>query len=176
MRYLIAIYFMLGLYEKGFTQSTSINFTLNPIALLDIESASGRDITFQFLAPNEAGSSIQIPANNNVNRINITSAVTAGSTRRVDVQMLGSLPSGIRLQLQTTGPTASAVGNVGSVSNGNLYLSSSTLTIINNVGGGHTTNGVNRGFRLDYSMEIQDYSQLRASNQTVQILFTLADN
>jgi len=176
MRYLIAIYIILGLCEKNFAQSSLINFTLNPIALLDIESSSGTNVSFTFTAPNEAGSSMQVPANNNNNRINITSAVTPGSTRRVDVQMLGSLPSGTRLRLQTTGPTASAVGNVGAVSNGNLYLSSSPQTIINNVGGGHTTNGVNRGFRLDYSMEIQDYSQLRASNQTVQILFTLADN
>lgn len=176
MKYLIAIYFILVLCRGGFAQNTTVSFTLNPIALLAIESSSGTNITFQFSAPSEAGSSIQLPANNNNNRINITSAITAGSTRRVDVQMLGTLPTGTRLKLQTTGPTASAVGNVGAVSNGNLYLSSSPQTIINNVGGGHTTNGVNRGFRLDYSMEIQDYSQLRTSNQTVQILFTLADN
>lgn len=149
--------------------------TIQPIALLDIEPDNSV-VSFTFGNPTQAGNSITLPANNDIKRLNITSVVAAGVTRRVDVMMVGSLSNGIRLKLQTTGPTASAVGNVGSISNGDLFISNSSQTIINSIGGGHTTNGANRGFRFNYSIEIQDFSQLKASNQSVQIIYTLSEN
>lgn len=174
MRYLIAI-LLLGFMGVSHAQTTNISLTIQPVAMLDVEPDNST-ISFTFGNPNEAGSSIVLPSNNNEKRINITSAVASGSTRRVDVMMTGALPSGTRLRLQTTGPTNAAVGNVGSVANGDIYLSSLPQTIVNGIGGGHTTNGSNRGFRLNYLIEIQDYSQLRASSQTVQIVYTLSDN
>lgn len=175
MRYIIVILIFLGFKCTAFAQTSNISMTIQPVALLDIEP-DNNVISFAFGNPTQAGNTISLPANNNDKRLNITSAVVAGVTRRVDVMLIGSLNHGIRLRLQTTGPTASAVGNVGTISNGDLYISNSSQTIINGIGGGHTTNGANRGFRFNYSMEIQDFSQLKASNQSVQIVYTLSEN
>lgn len=175
MKYIVIILLLLGCRCLIFAQASNISMTIQPIALLDIEPDNSI-ISFAFGNPAQAGNSISVPANNDIKRLNITSVVAVGVTRRIDVMMVGSLGNGIRLRLQTTGPTASAVGNVGSISNADLYISNLSQTIISNIGGGHTTNGTNRGFRFNYSIEIQDFRQLKASNQSVQIVYTLSEN
>lgn len=176
MRYVPILFIMILCGKSSLAQNTNISFTLNPIALLDIESVNPTTVNFEFGIPTEAGNGLTAPITNSDNRINITSAVTISGSRRVEVSMIGSPPAGTRLRLQTTGPTASAVGNVGAVSNPDLYITNVSQTIINNVRGGYTTNGTNRGYRLYYSIEVQDFSQLRAATQTVQIVYTLVDN
>jgi hypothetical protein len=178
MRYIIAIFFITSFYSLHAqvpvsNSSVSISLDLQPIALLDIEPDNSA-ISFIFGTPSQAGGSLTLPASNNTKYINFTSAVTPGSTRRIDAQINGSLPIGTKLRLQTTGPTYGG-GNRGAVSNGDIYLTNGSQTIVNSIGGGQTDNG-QRGYRLNYSLEIQNYSQLRAESGTVSITYTLSDN
>lgn len=157
------------------TANISVNFTLPSIALLDLNSNSAITMTFQ--SPTEAGAPIVAPASNNTKWLNFTSAVAPGVTRRITAQVVsGSVPNGVRLKLETASYSGSGGGGsaLGSVTSP-VYLTTSTTTIINSIGGAYTGNG-NNGYNLTYTLEIQTYSQLKKTSASFSVIYTLIDN
>lgn len=166
------LFYLITLVTLGQT-TVSVSISLPAIALLDLNNNSAIIMAFQ--APTEAGAPVTAPASNSTKWLNLTSAVTPGATRRVSAQVVsGSLPNGVRLKLETAAFSGSGSGTFGSVTSP-IYLSATATTIINGIGGAFTGNG-NNGYNLQYTLEIQTYSQLQKANNTFSILYTLIDN
>ncbi|WP_394994748.1 hypothetical protein [Emticicia sp.] len=154
------------------TGTTSASLTFPLVALLDVEPIGS--INLSFTAPTEAGAALGSSATNTTKWINISSAVTTGLTRRVTAQISGTVPNGVRLQLQTANATSGA-GTRGTAITP-IFLTTTAQTIINSIGGAYTNSGSGVGYNLTYSLDIQTYSLLSSGSSTFSVLFTLADN
>ena len=156
------------------TASVGVSISLPSIALMDVEP-NNAGFNLNPTAPTEAGNQLTTTATNNSKWLNFSSAVTTGSTRRIAVQLSGTLPTGINLKLVTATYAGTGAGTLGSPISP-IYLSSSQQTIVNNIGGAYTGNGQGNGYNLTYSIEISNYSLLRNQTSTVSIIYTLIDN
>jgi hypothetical protein len=174
MKYLFILLLYCSNVSAQASASVGVSISLPSVALLDVEPNTG-GFTFNFTAPTEAGNPLSTIATNNSKWLNFTSAVAIGTTRKITVQLSGSLPDGINLKLVTsnyTGTGAGALGNAVSP----LYLSPTQQTVVNAIGGAFTGNGAGNGYNLTYSIEISNYSLLRNQTSSVSILYTLMDN
>ena len=154
------------------TGTTTASLALPLVALLDVEPTGS--INLSFTAPTEGGAALGSSATNATKWINISSAVTSGLTRRVTAQISGTVPSGVRLQLQTANATSGA-GTRGTAITP-IFLTTTAQTIINSIGGAYTNSGSGQGYNLTYSLDIQTYSLLSSGSSTFTVLFTLVDN
>lgn len=159
------------------TGTATVGFTLPLVGIIDLESSSSKNISLVFSNPAEAGNAVALPATNSFLWLNLTSAVTASQTRRVTAQVSGSIPAGISINLLVTGPSGSGGGgSARGTPVSAITLNNSAQTMINNIGGAYTGNGVNNGFQLNYSATLQNYSQLRSGSGTFTVVYTLTDN
>ncbi len=156
------------------TASVGVSISMPSIALCDIEP-NNTGITLSMTAPTEAGNIVVSTATNNTKWLNFTSAVTATQTRRVTVQLSGTLPNGVRLRLATANYAGSGAGTLGSAASP-IFITSTAQAIVNNIGGAYTGTGSGNGYNLTYSLDIQDYTQLRQRSNTLSIIYTLVDN
>ncbi len=171
------ILFFLLLCQTAFGQtaeSVGVSITLPSIALLDVGPNSG-GFNLNLTAPTEAGLPQTITATNNSKWLSFTSAVATGVTRSINVQISGSLPTGLNLKLATANYSGKGAGRLGSPISA-VNLSNALQTVVSNIGGAYTGIGVGNGYNLTYSLEIADYSLLRNQTTTLSILYTLTDN
>lgn len=169
--------FLILLCQGVFAQTTAsvgVSISLPSIALLDVEP-NNSGFNLNLTAPTEAGNPLTTTATNNTKWLNFTSAVATGTTRKISVQLSGSLPNGINLKLVTANYAGTGAGTLGNAVT-TLYLSSTQQTVVNNIGGAFTGNGSGNGYNLTYSVEIANYSLLRNQTAPVSILYTLIDN
>jgi hypothetical protein len=169
----IIIFINLGF--TAFTQTTaSISITVPSYALLDI-APNNTAFNLNLVAPTEAGNISTINPANSTKWINFTSAVAPGITRRITAQVSGALPNGLNLKLIVANYAGAGAGTTGT-SSGTIFLSGTAQTVINGIGGAFTGDGINNGYNLKYSVEIVDYSLLKAQSNTFSIIYTLIDN
>lgn len=170
------IFIIFGFYAiSSFGQvqrNVNTTFNLSQVAMIDMEP-SNSTVTLNLSSAIEAGEKATVVATNNDKWINFSSAVTsAASPRSISVKIEdGQVPSGIYLKLSTSNYVGSGKGVLGSPS-GILTLSSTPQTIVSNIRGAYTGDGINNGFKLTYSLEIYDY-KLLDFNQTATLSVTL---
>ena len=162
----IAIYVLASvgcccLYAQQTIKSHTLSLTLSEIAVMDLEPAVS-SIALDLSSPSNAGASIQT-ATNNDSWINYSSCLAPSSpSRNISVQLTGTLPLGVELQLGIS--SASGIGNgVWGTSVGAVTLSGVTTTIISGIGGCYTGNGSNNGHQLSYSVVINNYAALEGA-------------
>ena len=154
----------------------NVNFSLNEIALLNIEP-SNTTVVLNLDAPNNPGEKAKIVAANNKKWINFSSAISENSPpRNISIRIEdGSVPSGIHLKLMTSNYIGSGNGKLGSPESV-ITLNNSSQVIVSNIGGAFTGNGINNGYELTYYLEIYDYKLLDINNsETLSISLTLTD-
>lgn len=160
--------------EAQSTASVGVNITMPAIALLDIEPNS-TGFNLNMTAPTEAGNAITTIGTNSSKWINFTSAVASGASRRISIQISGTIPNGVNLVLTTSGYSGGGAGNLGNRVN-SLTLSTNQQTLINSIGGSYTGNGVGNGYNLNYTLQVANFSLLRSQSTTLSVLFTFIDN
>lgn len=155
-------------------QSTvSVGITLNSVALLKL-SPNSNSISFSFSTPATAGGALTT-LTNNTKWLNFSSAVVPSASRRITAQISGgTLPNGLQLTV-AAGTAVTSTGTVGS-SSGTVTLSTSSNTIVNNIGGAYTGSGSNTGYNLTYTLSISSYQQLRSGTSSFSVTYTLVDN
>ncbi|MGR3812150.1 hypothetical protein [Jiulongibacter sp. NS-SX5] len=158
----------------AFGQNVQVNLNLPSLAIMDIEPNSNA-FNLSVNNPSEAGQPVQVNSTNSSKWINFSSAVLPGASRRVTAQLSGGTLSGLDLTLSTSAYSGAGAGALGSPA-GAVILSGTTQTIIDNIGGAYTGDGVNNGYNLTYSLSIANYTNLRSENKTVTVLFTMMDN
>lgn len=175
MRYLFFIFFC-GYQQVSFSQATAnIGVSLPSIALLDVEPKGGI-ISLKFDKPSEAGKALQNSESSDIQWLNFTSALPVGSSRHISVQITSErLSSGYGIILETSSFTGAGSGILGN-SVPSINLSNSPVRIIDNIGGAFTGDGINNGYKLKFSLIINNYSLLIGGNNVYTILFTLTDN
>ncbi|HSQ47345.1 MAG TPA: hypothetical protein VLM44_10570 [Lutibacter sp.] len=153
------------------TRSVSASFTLNEVAMLDLEPSNSA-VTLNLSSAIEAGEKATVVATNNDKWINFSSAVSVGNSRGISIKIEdGQVPLGIYLKLSTSSYMGSGKGELGSPAK-ILTLSSTPQTIISGIKGAYTGDGTGNGYELTYSLYIYDYALLDF-NQTATLSITL---
>ncbi len=175
MRWWLIIFslFALSSYAQTNSNSHSVSFTLQSVAILSIVSSSSSNIEMKFQVPNNAGLNIVAPGTNTQNWLNFTSALATGS-RIIYVNSSTSIPSKYKLMLEVTGPLGSGGGSRGT-SSGTVEIGNSLKAIISGIGGAYTGVGPGNGFQLKYTASIQQFSGLIAGNTNIHVVYTLSD-
>ncbi len=157
----------------------NVFFSIPEVALIDIESNSGNNINFTIIPSNESGSSMVVNETSEEQLwINYSSALASSKTTRTIVAEIaqGNLPRGVTLYLEASSYTGSGNGELGQPTS-KVSLSSQPVPIITGVGSCFTGDGVNNGHLLTFSVEVEDYSLLKPSEQSFfTVLYTITDN
>ncbi|QRQ99868.1 hypothetical protein [Dyadobacter sandarakinus] len=181
MRYAPYIWLVM-LSSAAFGQSsasTNVSITMPSVALIDLLPAGSTNITLKMAAPAEAGVATGTGTGNNSVWLVFTSAVTSGGSRSIKGDVVGTIPAGLRLRLDVAPYTGAGVGFTGGFSyvTSNKYLTSTSTSFIDNIKGAYTGNTYgSSGFRLTYSLEIQNYASIRSGTTTLTVRYTMADN
>ena len=149
-------------------------FKLPLVAMLDLKP-NNSTVTLS-LATNEAGEKAAMVTANNKKWLNFSSAVIGNNARSIFVKIDGGqVPSGIYLKLSTSNVMGNGLGFRGS-SAGILTLTSTPQTIVSNIRGAYTGEGIGNGYELTYYLEIFDYKLLDFNQSaTLTITLTLTD-
>ena len=161
------------------TANTSLSISMPPVALIDLLPTVAGNVNLAVTAPTEAGNMIGTSNSNSADWLIFTSAVTSGSSRSIKGDVIGILPAGIRLRLDISPYVGSGVGVTGGNSyvTGNLYLTGTATSFIDNITGAYTGTGYGTsGFKLKYSLEIQTYANIRSGTYNVTVRYTMVDN
>lgn len=167
---------MMGAGVSTWAQATSqvgISVTLPTVSLLDIEPATGINLSLQ--APTEAGNPVTTSISS-AKYLNFTSAVVLGGSRAIYARISsGSVPSGLGLRLYVG--TGSGVGTIGGRTTNSLLVDGIDRMIVSGIGGAYTGNGMGAGYPVSYGLEILNYSQLRYTfANSLTITYTILDN
>lgn len=154
------------------TETLDVKLSLESVTLLDI-APDNTGFTLNFGIPTDAGKAVT--ATNNTKWLNFTSAVKPGVSRSIRVQMSGTLPTGVSLNLTPSAYTGTGAGALG-IPVASLMLSTASQTLISNIGGAFTGNGSNNGYNLIYSLSVSNFAQLRTQSRSVSLIYTIVDN
>jgi hypothetical protein len=161
------------------TAHVDVSLTMPSVALVDILPTGTNSVSLQMTAPTEAGNTVGTGTSNNTNWLIFTSAVASGASRSIKGDVVGTLPAGIRLRLDIAAYVGTGQGFTGGESyvTANKYLTNVPVSFIDNIKGAYTgiTYG-SSGFRLTYSLEIQNYANIRSGTSNVTVRYTMADN
>ncbi|MGV3603657.1 MAG: hypothetical protein ACO1N1_20725 [Dyadobacter fermentans] len=159
--------------------NVDVSLTMPSVALVDILPSGSNAVTLQMTAPSEAGNTVGTGAANNANWLVFTSAVAPGASRSIRGDVVGTLPPGIRLRLDISPYVGTGQGFTGGNSyvTANTYLTNTPTNFIANIKGAYTgiTYG-SSGFKLNYSLEIQDFANMRSGTTSVTVRYTMVDN
>lgn len=159
--------------------NVDVSLTMPSVALVDILPSGSNGVTLQMTAPLEAGNTVGTGSSNNTNWLIFTSAVTSGGSRSIKGDVVGTLPPGIRLRLDVSPYVGTGQGFTGGNSyvTANKYLTNMPVSFVDNIKGAYTgiTYG-SSGFRLTYSLEIQNYANIRSGTSNVTVRYTMVDN
>jgi len=163
---------------SSFGQSQGIanaTFNLFEVAMLDLEPDNST-VTLS-LATNEAGEKAAIVTSNNKKWLNFSSAVSSTeAARSISVKIDGGqVPSGLFLKLSTSNVMGIGKGLRGTPA-AEVTLNNTSQTIVSNIRGAYTGNGIGNGYELTYNLEIFDYKLLDFNQSaTLTITLTLSD-
>ena len=131
-------------------------------------------IVMDFIAPFEPGSPIEDVVDNS-KWLNYSVTVTPPqSTVSIKAEITsGSIAEGLQLQLQAGTYNGTGGGNPGTPT-GNIILKNTPQAIISNIGTCTTEVGINVGHQLTYTLSISNYSMVKSSSSTVNVLFTIS--
>jgi len=87
----------------------------------------------------------------------------------------GAISEGLQIQLLAGDYSGTGGGNPG-ITSGNLILTNTPQVVISNIGTCNTGFGNNVDHQLTYRLSISDYSVLKSSSSTVNIIFTIMQN
>jgi hypothetical protein len=182
MRYLLAITLLIhALTARAQTSTNSVNVSVSlpSVALIDLLQGTSGNVVLSMTAPTEAGNAAGTGTVNANTWLIFTSAVAAGSSRSIRGDIIGNLPAGIRLKLNVAPYVGNGQGFTGGKSyvTGNTYLTSTPTRFIDNIQGAYTGTGYGTsGFRLTYSLEVQNFANIRSGSSTVTVRYTMSDN
>ena len=162
----------------------TVSFTIPEIALLDIEPAASKNISFTVTAPTEAGDPVTITGSPNTDLwLNVTSLIstTNDPTRTISAQITtGTVPGGLDLQVQAADDAGNGLGTAGTAGAAVTLDDGASHTLVTGVASLYTGNGASNGYNLTYSLGLNssDYGNLDADDSagSVTVTYTLSDN
>lgn len=163
-------------WEEG---QINVFFSVPEIALVDIESTSSNNINFKVIPSNESGGTPEIRESNNESLwINYSSALrNLRSSRSIVAEISnGTIPDGILIYLKASNYAGTGKGHHGNPTD-KINLTNQPKPIITEIGSCYTGDGINNGHLLSFSIEVTDYSKMRATEELdFTVLYTITDN
>ena len=163
-------------WEEG---AASIRMRLPEVALIDIEPDNNNHIHFTMMPVSESGVGELVQVNNDNDLfVNYSSSLAQGNhSRTIYAEIFqGELPQGVRLFIEAMEFAGIGRGKHG-VPTGQKELTSQPVAIITGIKNSFTGDGINNGHRLEFTVEVADYSSLISVNESViSVLYTLSDN
>ena len=143
-------------------------FTQNTVSI-----SNSSTVSLEFASPYNPGSNVSNVSDDS-KWLNYTVLQTPPEpTFSITAQISsGTNLSGMELRMEAGSYVGQGGGQPGT-SSGQIVLSSEPQTIIYNIGTCSTGAGINVGHQLSYSLIITNYSQLRASSASMNILYTI---
>jgi len=166
----------INFYGQTNIKSKTATFSLKEVALLNIEP-NNTPVVLNLNSPNSSGEKVNAVNTNNSKWVNFTSALSNNSSsRNLSIKIEdGNVPSGLYLKLNISNYSGSGKGSLGTKIN-SITLNENSQTIISNIRGAYTGNGLNNGYQLTYSLEIYDYKLLNTDDsEALSISLTLTD-
>ncbi len=169
----------------GTSASHNVGISVGDVALIDIESSAtdgSPDITLDPQAPTEAGLGLDFSnATNSDLWLNYSSIVVSGNKRKISASLSADFPAGISLQVIAAAAVPSAgKGNLGQATLGSATTlsTSSSVTVINNIGSCYTGDGAEAGSNLTYSVIVNDgsYASIVQDDYSVTVTYTILDD
>lgn len=159
--------------------SHTITVSIQPVAILDIETTSTKNFSLGPAIPTEAGNPLDDSATNNTLWLNYSFIPSGqGETASITVQTDGVI-SGMDINVEAAVAAANGDGQKGSPT-GLLTLSTVAQVIIDNIGASYTGDGNASGHQLTYTLDIDgtaDYADLYAQTNTViTVTYTIAED
>lgn len=160
--------------------SHTITVSIQPVAILDIETTATKNFTLSPAIPTEAGNPLDDSATNNTLWLNYSFIPSGqGETASITVQTDGVI-SGMDINVvAAVAAAANGDGQKGSPT-GLLTLSTVAQVIIDNIGASYTGDGNASGHQLTYTLDIDgtaDYADLYAQTNTViTVTYTIAED
>ncbi|WP_297088640.1 hypothetical protein [uncultured Draconibacterium sp.] len=180
-KYIVLLFVLLLAGKWGYAQfpnekKLTVNYSFNPIALIDIEPDINNSIQFEVIAnTNSGGEPIMTNTSSASLWLNYTS-VTNSETRDIKARIEGgNLPDGVKLLLSASAYKGAGKGKTGQPV-GEIALSSEDQVIISGVGNCYTGDGMQNGHALDFELVLDDFSKLSAVNESIlTILYTISE-
>lgn len=162
---------------QGATDQHKVTISIPSVAILDLESASSKDLTASFTAPSEPGLPIVAPADLASIWLNYTSVILpTNAVRKVSVNISAGALTGIVLKV-SAGAASTTLGK-GTLGTGlsAITLSSTAADIVTGIGSTYTGDGVSAGHLLTYNLTLDDtaVANLRQGSQEVTVLYTMS--
>lgn len=181
MKYLLYILLFCQWFDALGQASTTVNVSISmpSVALIDVLPSGSSNVTLTMVAPTEAGNAVNTGTSNSSNWLIFTSAVATGASRSIRGDLVGTLPAGVLLKLVVSPYVGSGLGFTGGQSavTSNTYLTNTSTRFIDNIQGAFTgTDYGTSGFKLTYSLEIQNYANVKSGTSNVTVRYTMTDN
>ncbi len=168
------------LSQDSNTGSHNLNIVFPAVALLDLESTDGNDLSFVLEAPGlEAGEELEIHEQRDGLWINYTSLVSENGTERSITVKAGNVPEipGLTIRVIANLHSGQGGGSFGMPTSA-VVPGSTELDIITGIGSAFTGNGVSNGHKLIYFLDYTgSFEGLRESDDvsTVTLTYTITD-
>ncbi|MBO6516249.1 MAG: hypothetical protein JJ975_06835 [Bacteroidia bacterium] len=183
----IAILLLLGGQSNAQDEENKghhVAISIPEVALVDLESNSGKNISLVVNPPEEAGEAVDMSqATDSSLWLNYSSVRGKPSepNRSVYARITsGSVPSGLRLRVKTMAYAGAGDGKLGVPANNNgKVLNNNDRRVVKNIKTCYTGDGAGNGHQLIYSLEFRNnqYSQIDFEDSGVlSILYTITDN
>lgn len=150
------------------------SFNCKPFSQNLITVSNTQAITLGLSPSFEAGAPVSIISDNSKwLNYTILQAPTE-PTYSISVQLLsGSIPAGMEVRIKAGQYIGNSRGNPGRPTK-QITLINTPQVLINNIGTSYTGSSLNEGHRLFYSIVITNYSALKVSSPTINILYTIS--
>ncbi len=163
------------------TSSHNLTIVFPEIALIDIESTEGVDISFEIDNPDvEAGESFQIHEQNDDLWLNYTSLVSqSGASRSISVHTNSNLEvPGLAISLIASAHSGAGDGDLG-IPTETVMPSQTPSYILTGIGTAFTGDGTSNGhkltYKLDYEGNMTDLESMSGEVATVIVIYTITD-
>ena len=153
---------MLGVFTTGnlygqddLDDTHKVTVVIPEVALVDIEPAVSKDITFTLTAPTEAGNALTITNDTNTTLWLNYSSILDDATKRTISVKLNPLIAGVDLQLTANAPSTTGDGELGT-GLGPITLTTDDQNLVEDIGSCYTGNGSDNGHNLTYKLLIAE--------------------
>ncbi len=164
--------------------NSTVKITIPEVAIVDLESSTGKNISLTINAPQEAGLAVDMTeASDSSIWLNYSSVRSqSGEPNRSIYARItsGSVPSGLRLRVKAMDYSGSGDGGLGRPGNANgRVLNNSDKRVVKGIKTCYTGDGAGNGHQLIYTLEFRNnqYSRIDFSESgAVTVLYTISDN
>ena len=155
------------------TDFHNVSISIPTIALLDIESVGGNDITLTMDTPNEAGNALADQTNSSL-WLNITSIIASGFENNISVSIDAAI-TGIDLKVVSAAYSGSGFGSWGTAGS-EITLSTASQDLVTGIKSGYTLNGPNNGYNLTYTAtpNTSNFGDIESGDTDIEVTYTLA--